>query len=88
MLQEAMYYSQNTPKHVNLHLTISPQHELLINNKLLTIQAAIEKQGKEVDITVSLQKPSTDTIALDSHGQIFRSEMEKYYFVQEGMEPY
>ena len=37
-VQEAMYYSQNTPKHVDIHLTISPQHEKLINNKLLSIQ--------------------------------------------------
>ena len=79
-VQEAMYYSHNTPKHVNIHLTISPQHEKLINNKLRSIQGAIEKQGKEVDITVSLQKPSTDTIALDSHGQLFRSDDGKILF--------
>jgi hypothetical protein len=79
-VQEAMHYSQNTPKHVNLHLTISPQHEKLINNKLLSIQAAIEKEGKKVDITVSLQKPSTDTIALDSLGQLFRSDNGKILF--------
>jgi hypothetical protein len=79
-VQEAMYYSQNTPKHVNIHLTISPQHEKLINNKLVSIQRVIEKQGKEVDITVSLQKPSTDTIALDSHGQLFRSDDGKILF--------
>jgi len=79
-VQEAMYYSQNTSKHVIIHLTISPQHEKLINNKLLRIQGAIEKQGKKVNITVSLQKPSTDTIALDSHGQLFRSDDGKLLF--------
>jgi hypothetical protein len=69
-----MYYSRNTPKPVSIHLTISLQHEKLINNKIRNIQEAMKKQSKEVDITVSLQKSSTDTIALDSHGQLFRSD--------------
>jgi hypothetical protein len=73
-VQEAMYYSRNTPKPVSIHLTISLQHEKLINNKIRNIQEAMKKQSKEVDITVSLQKSSTDTIALDSHGQLFRSD--------------
>ena len=79
-VQEATYYSRNTPEHVNIHLTISPQHEKLINNKLRNIQGAMKKKGKEVEITVSLQKPSTDTIALDSHGQLFRSDDGKLLF--------
>ena len=79
-IHEAMYYSQNTLNYVNIHLTISPQHEKLINNKLASIQEVFGKEGKEVDITVSLQKPSTDTIALDSHGQLFRSDNRKILF--------
>jgi hypothetical protein len=79
-VQEATYYSRNTSEHVNIHLTISPQHEKLINNKLRNIQGAMKKQGMEVDITVSMQKPSTDTIALDSHGQLFRSDDGKLLF--------
>ena len=73
-IQETLYYSQTTPQYVKIHLTISPQHEHLITNKLARIRGAIKKQDQEVDITVSLQKPSTDTIALDSHSQLFRSD--------------
>ena len=79
-VQESLNFSQNTSTHVKIHLTISPQHENLINNKLASIRGAIYKQDREVDITVSLQKTSTDTIALDSCDQLFRSDNGKILF--------
>ena len=70
---EALMYSHDTG-HVQIHLTVSSQHEAQVKAVLNTIQQKINHTGKTIEVTISVQKSSTDTIALDSEGHPFRNK--------------
>ena len=71
---EAMLYGQKTSTPIRIHLTVSAQFEKQVKASVDTIQRQ-QAQGRiECELTVSIQKSSTDTIALDSQDQPFRND--------------
>lgn len=71
---EAIRYYADTACSVRIHVTVSSQYEQAIKNHLQTIQQKLGRQGWKLDCTVSFQKPSTDTVALDTDNQPFRAD--------------
>lgn len=58
---------------VNVHFTVSENHRDLFNHKLSQVLPALEKKtGLKYNVTMSVQKPSTDTIAANPDGTPFR----------------
>lgn len=59
---------------VNIHFTISPEHEYLFKDLLNQKQKIYEKScGVSFNISFSQQKPSTDMIAVDFNNKLFRN---------------
>ncbi len=73
-VHEAILYHANKAGPVKIHLTVSPQFEQVIQDHLDTIQRTLSQQGWQLNLTVSIQKPSTDTVALNSDNQPFRTD--------------
>ncbi len=71
-VQEAIMYVQAATEHIRIHLTVSAQFEALVKAHIETIQKQVTKNGVKIELMVSIQKSSTDTIALDSQGEPFR----------------
>jgi hypothetical protein len=73
-LVEGALYAQNKNKSVNVHFTVSPEHLQAFSNLAETIVKKYEKEfGVSFSITFSVQKPSTDTIAVDGLNNPFRN---------------
>lgn len=65
---------------VKLHLTVSPNHREAFSAKLREVVPGIEKRmGVKIDVTMSEQKPSTDTVAVNDDNTLFRED-EKIVF--------
>ena len=73
-VREAMMYAYKTTDRIRIHLTISAQFKTKVEAHIETIQQKVAQNGIKIELTVSIQKPSTDTIALDSQGQPFRND--------------
>ncbi|MFC0876275.1 DUF4301 family protein [Saccharicrinis sp. FJH2] len=74
-LVEGAMYSKQTNKIVNLHFTVSEEHMVAFNKLQKKIQLQYEKElGVKFDISYSLQKPSTDTVAVNMDNTLFRNE--------------
>ena len=60
---------------VRLHFTVSADHRKLFEKKISEVLPAIEaKTGLKFDITMSEQKPSTDTVAATVDNELFRDD--------------
>ena len=78
---EGALYAQNSKKEVNLHFTVSHEHLALFEKHVGEHSRAYEdKYGVHYHISFSEQKPSTDTIAADKHGDPFRTKDGKLLF--------
>lgn len=73
-VHEAIRYQTDTAQPVKIHLTVSPQYEQVIKDHLDVIHQSLDKQGWKLELTVSIQKPSTDTVALNADNQPFRAD--------------
>ncbi len=72
---EALNYAKNNSNDAHLHLSVSPDHKILFEERLQKTQAKFEgKYNGKLHITYSIQKPSTDTIAVDRNNKPFRNE--------------
>ncbi|MBN2523182.1 MAG: DUF4301 family protein [Bacteroidales bacterium] len=72
-IREAVQYAKTQDGKVTLHFTVSPEHLEEFRKLLHTIRPVYEqKNGIVLDVSFSVQKPSTDTIAVDSDNQPFR----------------
>ena len=78
-VQEAMIYAQQGGP-IRIQLTVSAQFQTQVEAHLETIRHTVLKNNKELDLTVSIQKPSTDTVALDAQDQPFRDEEGRLVF--------
>jgi hypothetical protein len=80
-LSEGAMYAKNRAGEVNLHFTVSPEHEALFN---ACIKAKTEKYENRFSvrysITFSRQKPATDTVAADKNNRPFRDADGKLIF--------
>lgn len=60
---------------LHLHFTVSPAHRTLFEQKLAQVVPAAEaKYGIKIDVSLSEQKASTDTIAANPDGTPFRDD--------------
>ncbi len=71
-VSEATMYTQKAGETIRIHLTVSAQFETLVQAHIETIRKHVAQSGKNIQLMVSIQKPSTDTVALDSNQQLFR----------------
>lgn len=74
-LEEGAQYATDKDNNVNIHFTVSPEHkpefEKLINAKL---PAFAEKWGVKYNVSMSEQKASTDTVAVDMENNPYRED--------------
>jgi len=80
-LFEAAKYATDAKGHAKLHFTVSPEHEQAFTETVNMLKNRYEKEyGVHYDITFSCQKPSTDTVAIDANGELFREQNGKLLF--------
>lgn len=72
-LVEGFLYARNSSNEINIHFTVSPEHRLLFEKLVAEKVPAFENEyGVKYNVTFSEQKPSTDTVAVDSSNEPFR----------------
>jgi len=73
-LVEGAEYSNSNGK-VNIHFTISPEHKSIFVNHIEEVKSEYERKYNVMfNIDFSVQKTSTDTIAVDLNNKPFRNE--------------
>ena len=71
-LVEGALYAKNCDGTVNIHFTVSPEHLKPFTELIQLVTKEYEKMfDVKYDISFSIQKPSTDTIAVDENNQPF-----------------
>ncbi len=71
-LVEGALYSKNSDDTVKIHFTVSPEHLKPFTELIQLVTKEYEKMFDiKYDISFSIQKPSTDTIAVDENNQPF-----------------
>ena len=74
-LEEGAVYAANGKGNVNLHFTVSPDHLPLFEKLVAEKKSAYEqKYGVKYNISFSVQKASTDTIAANMDNTPFRDD--------------
>ena len=72
-LEEGAQYAADAHRQVNLHFTVSPEHRSHFEDLLAQRVPLLEKVwGVTYHVTMSEQKPSTDTIAVTAQGAPYR----------------
>lgn len=72
---EGALYAKDKNGKVTLHFTVSPEHQKGFENLLSEVKKHYEQAlGVELEVSFSQQKPSTDTIAVDSQNEPFREK--------------
>ena len=80
-LVEAARYATNADGTALLHFTVSPEHEQFFRDTVDQLKNDYEKRyGIHYQISYSCQKPSTDTVAIDTDGELFREKDGKLLF--------
>ncbi|MDO5035495.1 MAG: DUF4301 family protein [Porphyromonas sp.] len=74
-LAESAKYASNSTRIVHVHFTLSPEHiapfQTLLSRRLSDLE---DRYSVKYDVTYSIQKPETDTIAVDLNNQPMRGE--------------
>ncbi len=71
---EAALYASNSSHKASLHFTISPEHRSRFEGLVDNVRAYYESAlNVHFDISYSVQKPSTDTLAVDEENKPFRN---------------
>ena len=71
---EGALYAKEGNGQINIHFTVSPEHQTLFEAHLKEIKAEIEtKYDAQFNISFSQQKPTTDTIAVKPNNEPFRN---------------
>jgi len=70
-LVEAIAYTQPENGHIRIHFTISPEHKVAFERRLVTARSLFETDGIQLQVETSFQKPETDTIAADAENKPF-----------------
>lgn len=74
-LVEGAKYAKNNAGKVNIHFTVSAEHQALFEALVAEKKEMYEeKLSVNYDISFSVQKPSTDTIAADAENKPFRDK--------------
>lgn len=76
-LSEGALYAKNSKGNVNIHFTVSPEHETLFRNLLDRKKNFYENSySVHYNVDFSTQKSNTDTIAADANNEPFRDNGE------------
>lgn len=74
---EGALYAKNSKGEVNLHFTVSEEHKNLFKELCSKVTPSYAYHyGAKFNVSFSVQKPSTDTIAVDKDNNIFRKDGE------------
>ena len=74
-LSEGAQYAKGKNGKVNVHFTVSEEHVPLVKLKFEEVKGKMEHEYKvEYNLTTSVQKPSTDTIAANMDGSPYREK--------------
>ncbi|KAF0195706.1 MAG: cytoplasmic protein [Bacteroidetes bacterium] len=80
-LVEGANYGQNSDGRVAVHFTVSPEHADRFIEEINKVKDKYEELFDVIyELTFSIQKSSTDTIAVDSKNKPFRNEDESIVF--------
>ncbi len=79
-VHEAIRYADKRSDLIRVHLTVSGQFEAPVKLHIEAIQQKMAQSGINLEVSVSIQKTSTDTIALDAQGQPFRNNEGRLVF--------
>ncbi len=80
-LAEGAGYAVNASGVVKIHLTVSPEHQEAFESLISKVKPEYEKLYKvKFDISFSVQKPLTDTIAVDLNNEPFRESDGSIHF--------
>lgn len=80
-LVEGANYCANRAKKVNIHLTVSPEHLVHFYDLIAYVQPYYESMfGVSYDVAFSVQKSSTDTIAVDIDNEPLRDKDDSLVF--------
>ncbi|MBN2059003.1 MAG: DUF4301 family protein [Deltaproteobacteria bacterium] len=71
-LVEAKEYTRDKNGNINIHFTISQEHEKLFRDHLDKVIGRYEEPGARFNVRFSKQSPATDTIAVDMSNMPFR----------------
>jgi len=73
-LVEALAYTADRNGLARAHFTVSPEHLAAFRECEGLVRERYERDGLSLDIAYSIQKPSTDTIAVDPENRPFRDD--------------
>ena len=80
-LAEGAMYAKNNAGEVNIHFTVSPEHQALFEQLVAEKAGGYEDQfSVKYDVSFSIQKPSTDTVAAAMDNTPFRDKNNKLLF--------
>lgn len=72
---EGSQYALGANRTVNIHFTVSPEHQEKFKEHVSRVQSIYEKEYNcNIHVTYSVQNPGTDTIAVDMKNEPFRLE--------------
>ena len=73
-LVEAADYTRTRRNIARIHFTVSPEHQKTVSAYIANVKTRYERDGVQLHISYSLQKPSTDTVAVDETDELFRDK--------------
>jgi Domain of unknown function (DUF4301) len=73
-LVEAAVYAQDCHQVARVHMTVTPAHAEAVQAHIEAIRSRYECAGSRYEMTLSVQSPATDTIAVDLDNHPFRDE--------------
>lgn len=77
---EGALYTSDKDGNVNVHFTVSDDHLPLMQRKIEEVKALLEsKYGVKLNVTMSVQKPSTDTVAVLPDQTPYRENGELFF---------
>lgn len=80
-LAEGAMYAKNNAGEVNIHFTVSPEHQALFEQLVADKSGEYEEKfSVKYDVSFSIQKPSTDTVAAAMDNTPFRDKNDKLLF--------
>lgn len=79
-LVEAAAYARDKSGVARIHFTVSQDHKMRMAQHLENVRGRFEGEGVRFDIGFSVQRPSTDTIAVDLDNRPFRTDDNKLLF--------
>ena len=79
-LVEGTQYAAGKNGKSYVHFTVSPEHRPLMESKIEEVKGSLErKYGVELEVSLSEQKPSTDTVAATLDNEPYREDEELFF---------